>query len=65
MKMKTTHSDFGPISKANVVTGINFILFNYSDGNLWERAVPHDLPLNRVVNRQDYLVGMLFSLRMV
>lgn len=61
-EMKITFLHFGPTSKMNVVAGINVILSNYSDGNLWRSAIPHDLPLNRVANRQDYLERMLFSI---
>ncbi|UKI05681.1 MULTISPECIES: hypothetical protein [Variovorax] len=61
-EMGRSFSKFGPISKENIINGINFILINCSDDQLWRSAIPHDLPLNRVIDRRNYLKDMLFAL---
>lgn len=61
-RMRRSFLKFGPIAKSNVVDGINFILANFSDDELWRSAVPHDLPLGRVLDRGAYLEGILFAL---
>lgn len=61
-EMRRSFSRFGPISKENSINGINFMLANFSDDYLWRSAVPHDLPLNRIVDRKNYLEGILFAL---
>ncbi|MGJ7607411.1 hypothetical protein ACSFA7_23960 [Variovorax sp. LT1R20] len=53
---------FGPISRKNIIDGLNLIYNNYSDEDLWRSAIPHDLPLGRVTNRQAYLRGVIFAL---
>jgi len=61
-KMKIGFSKFGPTSKANVVRGLHFMLINYSDDCLWRKAIPHDLPLDRVVDRKAYLEKIILGL---
>lgn len=61
-EMRHSFSTFGPISKENIVNGLNYVLADFSNDSLWRSAVPHDLPLNRVVDRRGYLEGILFAL---
>jgi len=61
-EMKRSFSTFGPTSKENIVNGLNYILANFSDDYLWRSAIPHDLPINRVADRQRYLEGVLLAL---
>jgi len=61
-EMQRTFSKFGPISRASIVDGISFILVDISSDDLWRNAIPHDLPLNRVADRRNYLEQILFSL---
>jgi hypothetical protein len=61
-EMKRSFSAFGPISKENIINGLNYILANSSANDLWRSAIPHDLPLNPVVDRRSYLEGIIFAL---
>ena len=61
-EMRRSFLTFGPTSKKNIISGLNYILVNFSDDDLWRSAIPHDLPLNRVADRQSYLKGILFAL---
>lgn len=61
-EMKRIFLKLGPISKNNIIDGINFIIANYSNENLWKNAIPHDLPLDRVIDRREYLEAILFVL---
>ena len=58
-EMKRSFSEFGPVSKSNVIDGLCFLISNYSDDLLWRSAVPHDLPLNVIVDRGGYLKEVL------
>ena len=61
-EMRCSFLTFGPISKENIINGLNYILANFSDNYRWRSAIPHDLPLNRVTDRRSYLEGILFAL---
>ena len=61
-EMRRSFSKFGPISKSNVIDGLSFLIFNYSDDILWRSAIPHDLPLNPVIGREEYLKGIWTAL---
>jgi hypothetical protein len=38
------------------------MLINYSDDCLWRKAIPHDLSLDRVVDRKSYLEKIILGL---
>lgn len=61
-EMRRSFLKFGPISRTNVIDGLNFILANSSDDNLWRSAIPHDLPLNRVMDRKGFLESIILVL---
>lgn len=61
-EMARSLEGFGPISRRNVIDGLNLIFWNAFDENLWRNAVPHDLPLVDVTDRQAYLEGVIFAL---
>ncbi|BEP51616.1 hypothetical protein GmRootV116_53120 (plasmid) [Variovorax sp. V116] len=61
-EMRRSFLTFGPISKENIINGLNYVLADFSNDSLWRSAIPHDLALNRVADRRDYLEGILFAL---
>lgn len=61
-EMRRSFSKFGPISKSNVVDGLSFLISNCSDDALWRNAIPHDLPLNPVIGRGEYLKEIWIAL---
>ena len=61
-EMRLSFLKFGPIAKKNTIDGVNFILNGLPDDFLWRSAIPHDLPLNRVMDKRGYLEGILFAL---
>ncbi|MGJ7555633.1 hypothetical protein ACSFBI_16685 [Variovorax sp. RB3P1] len=60
--MARSFEGFGPISKRNIVDGLNFIWNNFSSEELWRNAIPHDLPLSHVLDRRGYLEGVILAL---
>lgn len=54
-EMKRSFLKFGPIAKNNVIDGLGFLMVNCSDDLIWRNAIPHDLPLNQVIARKEYL----------
>lgn len=61
-EMRRKFLEFGPISRENIVNGVNYIFANSSSDCLWRNAIPHDLPLDCILDRQGYLKGILFAL---
>lgn len=61
-EMAKSFNRFGPTSKKNILDGLNLIFHNSRNEELWRNAIPHDLPLNRVMDRQGYLEGVIFAL---
>jgi hypothetical protein len=61
-EMRRSFLTFGPIAKENIINGLNYVLADFSNDSLWRSAIPHDLALNRVADRRDYLEGILFAL---
>lgn len=61
-EMARTFAAFGPIAKKNIVNGLNFIWNDCAVEKFWRHALPHDLPLNRVFNRKEFIEGIVFAL---
>ena len=61
-EMAHSFRGFGPISRRNIIDGLNFVFSNSSDEGLWRSAIPHDLPIGRLANRHAYLRGVIFAL---
>lgn len=61
-EMTRSFKGFGPVSERNIIDGLNLIFRNAFDENLWRSAVPHDLPLVEVTDRQAYLERIIFAL---
>jgi hypothetical protein len=61
-EMNRKFSGSGPISKKNIIDGLNLIFKNASDEKFWRSAIPHDLPLALVADRKGYLGGIIFAL---
>lgn len=61
-EMRRSFSKFGPIAREHVVDGVGFLIINCDNDDLWRSAIPHDLPLNRVIDRREYLRGIQSAL---
>jgi hypothetical protein len=60
--MNQSFEKLGPASRKNILGALNLIFRNHANEDSWRKSVPHELPLNRILDRKSHLERVIFSL---
>ncbi|HFF5434490.1 TPA: hypothetical protein ACGDU9_003930, partial [Acinetobacter baumannii] len=61
-RMKELYESYGVNTRENILNALNYLLIDDNYLNYWRFVVPHDIPLEDVENKKEYINNMYINL---